>query len=57
MVVKKLRAVLCAEIHAKGWLPTVGTRLAKAPLKRFVIEFPFVAAKAFPASRLAQRAT
>jgi hypothetical protein len=31
-----------------GWLAMVWASFALAPLKRFIIEFPFVAAKAIP---------
>jgi hypothetical protein len=50
MVVAKPRAVFATEDHVTGWAAIVRANFA-APLKRFIIEFPFVAAKAIPAPR------
>jgi hypothetical protein len=47
MVVAKPRAVFATEDHVTGRAAIVWTNLV-APLKRFIIEFPFVAAKAIP---------
>jgi hypothetical protein len=38
---------LITEDHVTGWLAN-WARLAGAQLKRFIIEFPFVAAKSYP---------
>jgi len=50
-VVKRPFAVFVTETHVTGWLAMVWASLALAPLKRLFIEFPFVAAKAFPSPR------
>jgi hypothetical protein len=47
-VVARPRAVFVTEAHVTGWLAIVWASLAVAPLKRFNIEFPFVAEKAIP---------
>ncbi|MDO8438793.1 MAG: hypothetical protein Q7S67_00940 [Telluria sp.] len=51
MVVAKPRAAFVTEVHVTGWLAMFWANLVFAPLKRFIIEFPFVAAKAIPAPR------
>jgi hypothetical protein len=52
MVVRRPRAVFVTETHVTGWLAMVWASFAVAPLKRFVIEFPFVAEKAVPTMRV-----
>jgi hypothetical protein len=47
-VVARPRAVFVTEDHVTGWLAIVWARFAVAPLKRCIIEFPFVAVKAVP---------
>jgi hypothetical protein len=42
------RAVFVTEDHVTGWAAIVWASFAVAPLKRFIIEFPFVAEKAIP---------
>jgi hypothetical protein len=55
MVVRRPRAVLVTEVHVTGWLALVWADTVLAPLKRFIIEFPFVAEKMLPSQR--KRAT
>jgi hypothetical protein len=47
-VVATPRAVFVTEVHVTGWLAMVWANFAAAPLKRLIIEFPFVAAKTIP---------
>jgi hypothetical protein len=39
---------LVTEVHVTGWLANARASLAGAQLKRFIIEFPFVAAQSYP---------
>jgi hypothetical protein len=50
-VVRRPRAVFVTETHVTGWRAMLWTNFAVAPLKRFIIEFPFVAEKAIPTPR------
>jgi hypothetical protein len=47
-VVARPRAVFVTEDHVTGWRAIDWANFAAAPLKRFIIEFPFVAEKAVP---------
>jgi hypothetical protein len=50
MVVIRPRPVFATEDHVTGWEAIAWAYLA-APLKRFIIEFPFVATYACPTPR------